>query len=83
MPTLKLTAKSQVTINKDLRQHLGIVPGDEIEITKDRHKRLTIQPARRTGRIEDAFGMLKGKSKVKATIQEIKEATERAWAGER
>lgn len=83
MTTLKSTVRGQVTLRKEFWQHIGIEPGEEIEIIKEAPNRLTIVPARRTGRIEDVFGMLKGKTKVKATIQEIKEATERAWAGER
>jgi bifunctional DNA-binding transcriptional regulator/antitoxin component of YhaV-PrlF toxin-antitoxin module len=83
MPVLKITARGQVTLRKEYLRHIGVKPGETAEIDLDQPNRLTIQPLRRTGRIEDVFGLLKGKSKVKATIQEIKEATERAWAGER
>lgn len=83
MPILKLTARGQVTLRKEFLQHIGVKPGEKIEIELAQPNQLTIQPVKRTGRIEDAFGMLKGKTKVKATIQEIKDATERAWAGDR
>ena len=83
MPVLKITARGQVTLRKEYLRHIGVKPGESAEIDLDQPNRLTIQPLRRTGKIEDAFGLLKGKSKVKATIDEIKEATERAWAGER
>jgi len=38
---------------------------------------------RRTGSIEDFFGCLETKDGPKLTIEEIKEITARAWAGER
>lgn len=79
----KITARGQVTLRKEILQRLKVKPGEKIEFDFDDSDNVVIRPASRTGRIEDAFGMLKDKTKVKATIQEIKEATERAWAGER
>jgi bifunctional DNA-binding transcriptional regulator/antitoxin component of YhaV-PrlF toxin-antitoxin module len=79
----KITARGQVTLRKEILQRLKVKPGEKIEFDFDDSDNVVIRPAKRTGRIEDAFGMLKDKTKVKATIQEIKEATERAWAGER
>jgi bifunctional DNA-binding transcriptional regulator/antitoxin component of YhaV-PrlF toxin-antitoxin module len=79
----KITARGQVTLRKEILQRLKVKPGEKIEFDFDDSDNVVIRPARRTGRIEDAFGMFKDKTKVKATIQEIKEATERAWAGER
>jgi antitoxin PrlF len=40
-----------------------------------------IRAARRTGRIEDFFGILAGKTKKVATIEEIDEAAALGWAG--
>jgi AbrB family looped-hinge helix DNA binding protein len=83
MYTQKITARGQVTLRKEILQRLNLKPGEKIEFDFDSSDNVIIRPATRTGRIEDVFGMLKGKSKIKATIQEIKEATERAWAGKR
>jgi len=83
MATLTVTARGQVTFRKDVLRHLGVKPGEKIEIELVPGNKGIVTPARKTGRIEDAFGMLAGKAKVKLTIKQIKEATERAWAGER
>ncbi|MBI2913150.1 MAG: AbrB/MazE/SpoVT family DNA-binding domain-containing protein [Chloroflexi bacterium] len=49
MPKTKVTTKGQVTIPKDVRQRLGLRPGDEIEFVEDRsgfrvQKRVTASP---------------------------------------
>ena len=36
MPKTKITTKGQVTIPKDVRERLGLRPGDEIEFVEDR-----------------------------------------------
>ena len=64
-------------------RHLGVKPGEKIELELLPDGKGILKSAKPKGRIEDLFGMLAGKSKVKLTIEEIKEATERAWAGER
>jgi antitoxin PrlF len=81
MPTLKLTAKSQVTISKDLRQHLGIAPGEKIDVMKAKDGSLKVTRAKPKGSIENFFGILAGKTKKVATLEEIKRATEDGWAG--
>ncbi len=81
MPTLKLTAKSQVTINKDLRQHLGIAPGEKIEVMKAKDGSLKVTRAKPTGSIENFIGLLAGRTKKVATIEEINQAAADGWAG--
>lgn len=36
MPRTKITSKGQVTVPKDVRERLGLRPGDEIEFVEDR-----------------------------------------------
>ena len=48
----KITSKGQVTIPKDVRERLGLRPGDEIEFVDDRQgfrvqKRVTASPFRK------------------------------------
>jgi len=80
--TLTVTSRGQVTFRKELLQHLGIQPGDKIEVDKMPDGRMEVRAARRTGKIEDIFGILKGKSKKIATLEEIEEAIRAGWAGE-
>ena len=49
MARTKITTKGQVTIPKDVRQRLGLRPGDEIEFVEDRsgfrvQKRVPVSP---------------------------------------
>jgi AbrB family looped-hinge helix DNA binding protein len=81
MTTLKLTAKSQVTISKDLRQHLGIKPGEKVDVMKNSDGSLKVVAARPTGSIESFIGMLAGKTTKKASIEEINQAIADGWAG--
>ena len=83
MTTLTVTGKGQVTLRKDVLQHLGIAAGAKLEISKLPGRRLEIRVARPKGRIEDVFGMLAGKTKVRMSIEEISAAAAAGWAGKR
>jgi bifunctional DNA-binding transcriptional regulator/antitoxin component of YhaV-PrlF toxin-antitoxin module len=81
MATLTVTARGQVTFRKDVLKHLGVRPGDKIELELLPDRRVSIHTARPKGSIEDFIGFLAGKTKKVATIEEINEATARGWAG--
>ncbi|MGD0893745.1 MAG: AbrB/MazE/SpoVT family DNA-binding domain-containing protein [Terracidiphilus sp.] len=83
MPSLTVTAKGQITLKRDLLQHLNVVPGQKVEIDKLPDGRLIVAPATPAGSINDFIGSLAKKDGIKLSIEEIKEITERAWAGER
>ena len=59
MGTLTVTAKGQVTLRKDLLQHLGVRPGEKIVVTKLPDGRIEVKAARPTGKISDVFDFLK------------------------
>lgn len=81
MTTLTVTAKGQVTLRKEVLRHLGIGPGDKIEVEMMPGRMLSVRPNKRAGSIEDVFGMLESKDGPVLTLDEIKTATEEAWAG--
>jgi AbrB family looped-hinge helix DNA binding protein len=83
MTALTVTAKGQVTLRKDLLRHLGVQPGEKIEIAKLPDGRIEVRAARRTGKISDAFGMLKREGQPSLTIEEMNEIAAQAWAGKR
>lgn len=83
MATLTVTARGQVTFRKDVLQHLGIEPGEKIELELLPGGKGVLTAAQRKGSIDDFIGSLAGKSKVKLTVAEIKKAAERGWAGKR
>ena len=82
MITQAVTAKGQVTLKRELLQHLGVKPGDRIAFDKAADGELRVRAARPTGSITDFFGSLAGKTDRVATIEEINEAIEAGWAGE-
>ena len=61
---------------------MGIKPGDKIELDLLPDGRGVLKAARPTGSIKSFIGLLAGRSKKVATIEEINEATARAWAGD-
>ena len=81
MPTLTVTARGQVTFRKDVLQHLGIEPGEKIEVDKLPDGRVALRAARPTGTIDDFIGLLAGKTRKVATLDEINEAAAAGWAG--
>jgi antitoxin PrlF len=83
MASLTVTSRGQLTLRKDVLKHLRVQGGGKIDYEIGPNGRVTLRPKAKTGSIEDLNGCLAGKSKVKLTIKQIKEATERAWAGER
>jgi bifunctional DNA-binding transcriptional regulator/antitoxin component of YhaV-PrlF toxin-antitoxin module len=81
MTTLTVTERGQVTFRKEVLQHLGIKPGDKIELDLLPGGRGVLKAARPGQTIEGFVGLLAGKTKKVATIEEINEATAQAWAG--
>ena len=80
MTTLTVTARGQVTFRKDVLQHLGIKPGDKIELELLPDGRGVLKAAQRTGTIEGFVGLLAGRTKKVATIEEINAAITHGWA---
>lgn len=83
MTTLTVTARGQVTLRKEVLQHLGIKPGGKIELDLLPDGRGMIKAARLTGTIDDFVGLLAGRTKKAASIEEINEAAAQGWAGKK
>ncbi len=81
MTTLTVTARGQVTFRKDVLQHLGIKPGDKIDLDLLPGGRGVLKAARPTGTIASFVGQLAGRTQKVATIEEINEAAAQGWAG--
>jgi bifunctional DNA-binding transcriptional regulator/antitoxin component of YhaV-PrlF toxin-antitoxin module len=87
MATLTVTARGQVTFRKDVLKHLGVKPGEKIELELLPGGKATLRPARKKGSIRELAGILKGKTNgIRLTIEEINEAiaeagTEAGMAG--
>ena len=82
MTTLTVTAKGQVTLRRDVLRHLGVEPGDKIDVEKLPNGRIEVRAVRPAGRISDAFGCLKRADGPVLTVDEINEAAAAGWARE-
>jgi len=80
MTTLTVTAKGQITLRKDLLQHLGVRPGQRIEAAKLPDGRIEVRAATPTGSIDRFIGMLAGRTRNEATLEELTQAAARGWA---
>ena len=83
MASLTVTAKGQVTLKRDLLQHLGIGPGERINVEKLPGGELRVRAEKPAASIDGFLGVLAGKTKKIATIEEINEAAASGWAGEK
>jgi AbrB family looped-hinge helix DNA binding protein len=83
MSTLTVTAKGQVTLRKDLLEHLGVRPGEKVSIEKLPDGRVEVKAARPTGKISDAFDFLKRKGGPSLSIEEMNKIIADGWAGKR
>jgi bifunctional DNA-binding transcriptional regulator/antitoxin component of YhaV-PrlF toxin-antitoxin module len=81
MSELTVTARGQVTFRRKVMEHLGVKPGGKIELDLLPDGRGVIRAARAAGKIQDFFGVLAGKTKKVATIEEMNEAAAAGWAG--
>jgi antitoxin PrlF len=80
MGTLVITAKGQVTLRRDLLEHLGARPGGKVVISKLPNGIIEIKAARATGKISDVFGFLKAKRKGKSlSIDGMNDVIARGW----
>lgn len=81
MAILTVNVRGQVTLRKEVLQHLGIKPGDKIELDLLPDARGMLKAAPPSGTIADFVGLLAGRNKKVATLEEINEAAAEAWAG--
>jgi AbrB family looped-hinge helix DNA binding protein len=83
MSTLTVTAKGQVTLRKELLEHLGVRPGERIAVEKLPDGRIEVRAARPTGKISDVFNFLKRENGPSLSIEEMNKIAARGWAGRR
>ena len=50
-----MTAKGQVTLRKELLEHLGVEPGSKVEVDLLPDGRAELRAAKKTGSIEDSL----------------------------
>ena len=71
-----LTVKSQVTVPKEIREFLGIGPGERLKFEPMADGRVAIAPARPRKRAEsDPFERMKGSGRAGVTTEKVMRAT--------
>lgn len=80
--TLNTSKRGVVTLPKELLEHIGVLPGEKIELTLLPGGQIGFRAARPKGRIEDFIGYLAGKTDVRLTIEEINDGIAEAAAAE-
>jgi len=81
MAQLTVTARGRVTLKKEVLQHLGIRPGEKIELDLLPDGRGMLQAARQTGSMADFISLLAGRTNKVASLEEINAAVAQGWGG--
>jgi bifunctional DNA-binding transcriptional regulator/antitoxin component of YhaV-PrlF toxin-antitoxin module len=81
--TLRVTAKGQVTLRKELLRHLGVAPGDQVALDLLPDGRAELRAAKPHGSIRKFIGSLRRPGTNTLSIDEISEASADGWAGRR
>jgi antitoxin PrlF len=79
--SLTVTSKGQVTLRKELLAHLGIQPGQRVDVEVLPGGRLELHAEQATGSIHGFIGLLAGRSARRASLEEMSEAAASGWAG--
>ena len=80
MPELTITAKGQITLKKEILLHLGLKPGEKIELDLLPGGTGIIKAANKHGKIDEFIGLLSSKTSKIASIEEINEVISNSWA---
>ncbi len=80
MTKLTVTAKGQVTLKKELLQHLGVRPGQKVEVDALPGGQLALRASQRIGGWNDVFGILASRTGVVASVEDMNEAAAKGWA---
>lgn len=80
MPDLTITAKGQITLKKEILLHLGLKPGEKIELNLLPGGTGIIKASNQHGKIDEFIGLLSSKTSKIASIEEINEVISNSWA---
>ena len=79
--TLTVTAKGQITLRKEVLEHLGARPGDRVDVDLLQDGCLRLRAKRGTPS-SAVFGMLARPGTAPRSIEDLNEAAAAGWAGE-
>lgn len=79
MPTTTLTSKGQITLPKEVREHLHVAEGDRLEFVIEPDGLVRVKPV--SGSVRDLYGCL-GSSRSLPALDEIEEELVRTLAAD-
>lgn len=79
---LTVTRKGQLTLRKELLQHLGIQPGQRVDVEVLPGGRLELHAERATAEMSGFIGLLAGRTSKTASLEELTEAAAAGWAAQ-
>ena len=79
--TLTVTAKGQITLRKEVLEHLGVRPGDRLDVDLLQNRRLQVR-ATQGKSVTTIFGMLARPATPARSVEELNETASAGWAGE-
>ena len=77
--SLKVASKGQITLRRELLKHLGIQPGQRVEVEVLPGGRLELHAERATGEISGCIGLLARRSSRTASLEELSDAVAAGW----
>jgi antitoxin PrlF len=83
MTILTITAKGQITLTRDLLQHLNVASDQKVEVSLLPDGRFILEAAKQTGSIDKFSGSLETTDGPRLTVAQIKKITKDARAGKR
>jgi antitoxin PrlF len=81
--TLTVTSKGQVTLRREVLEHLGVAPGEKITIDFLPSGRAEVRAAKSPASIEGFIGCLTKPGTRPVSIDEMNEIIAQGWAGKR
>ena len=79
--TLTVTAKGQITLRKEVLNHLGVRPGDKLDIDLLTGGRMQLRPKRGTS-AASVFGLLARLETPQLSIEKINQVAASGWTDE-
>lgn len=83
MTRLMIAENGQVTLRRDLLKHLGVVPGQKVEVDKLPDGKIAVRAARKKRTTADFIGCLAQKNSPTLTIDEINKISAQGWIREK
>ncbi len=82
MTTLTITSKGQMTLKKSVLQHIGVHPGEQVEVELLPHGQALLRAKASQGGLDSFVGLFAGSVPQPIDIEEMNQVAASGWAGE-